>query len=160
MNQEAEKKEVAEEHPSVEEKKEVTAEQPSVEERKVPLLTPSEQRVMRMLEETRSKPVPVPENLRETLVKLQSHLEKSNTNPELLETVKQDLAFFDDVVMKRRVSCGVCYKEDKTSWDEKKRRYGDVRSRSSCWGCSARGPGQTPSSWACSWTWAWRGWRA
>ena len=77
----------------------------------VRVLTPSEQRVMRMVEETRSKPVPIPDNLRETLVKLQAHLEKSNTNPELLKTVKQDLTFFDEVVVKHRVSSGVCYKE-------------------------------------------------
>lgn len=88
-----------------------SSDEPNPSSEKVRVLTPSEQRVMRMVEETRSKPVPIPDNLRETLVKLQAHLEKSNTNPELLKTVKQDLAFFDEVVVKHKVSSGVCYKE-------------------------------------------------
>ena len=88
-----------------------SSDEPNPSSEKVRVLTPSEQRVMRMVEETRYKPVPIPDNLRETLVKLQAHLEKSNTNPELLKTVKQDLAFFDEVVVKHRVSSGVCYKE-------------------------------------------------
>ena len=59
-----------------------SSDEPNPSSEKVRVLTPSEQRVMRMVEETRSKPVPIPDNLRETLVKLQAHLEKSNTNRE------------------------------------------------------------------------------
>lgn len=129
---------------------EVTKEESANKEGK--LLTPSEQHMMHMLEEARSKPIPIPDNLRETLVKLQSYLEKNNSNPELLETVKQDLAFFDDVVMKHKASWRVCYKH-KTNWGGRKQHHVCETRRASCRACSVRGPDQTRWLWACSWRW-------
>ena len=113
MNREAKQAETAKraDTPDTPDTPDSSDEPNATSERKARVLTPSEQRVMQMVEEARSKPIPIPDNLRETLVKLQAHLEKSNTNPELLKTVKQDLEFFDDVVVKHRVSSGVCYKE-------------------------------------------------
>lgn len=134
-------------------KKEVASEQkpqPTVTQtEKAPVLSPTEQQMLQSLEASRSKPLPIPNNLRETLVKLQSILEKNQKNPQLLETVKQDITFFDEVVAKRSVSFLVSHKHERygtANWGERRPDSSD-RSPSSC---SDR-PDRTPSTWACSW---------
>ena len=134
-------------------KKEVASEQKpqpaTTATEKAPALSPVEQQMLRSLEANRSKPLPIPNNLRETLVKLQSILEANKKNPQLLESVKEDIAFFDEVVAKRSVSLPVSHKHKRygtANWDERSPDSSD-RSPSSCSDC----PDRTPSTWACSW---------
>ena len=59
------------------------------------------------IKDIQNKPLPVSASLRDDLVELIQILEKNGKNPELLKKTKEDLAFFDTVVIKRAVESSV-----------------------------------------------------
>ena len=71
------------------------------------LLTPMEAEIQQRIKDISNKPFPVSASLRDDLVNLIRILEKNGKNPELLKKTKEDLVFFDTVVMKHAVESNV-----------------------------------------------------
>ncbi|KAK8804031.1 hypothetical protein WA171_000124 [Blastocystis sp. BT1] len=74
------------------------------------LLTPMEMEMKQRIKDIQNQPFPVSASLRNDLVELIQILEKNGKNPELLKKTKEDLAFFDTVVVKRAVELSVYLK--------------------------------------------------
>ena len=74
------------------------------------LLTPMEMEMKQRIKDIQNQPFPVSASLRNDLVELIQILEQNGKNPELLKKTKEDLAFFDTVVVKRAVELSVYLK--------------------------------------------------
>ena len=67
------------------------------------LTTQREMAIREQINSIGDTPIPISANLRNDLVDLIEILERNGNNSELLEKVKQDLEFFDNVVLKHVV---------------------------------------------------------
>ena len=67
------------------------------------LTTQREKAIREQINSIGDAPIPISANLRNDLVDLIQILERNGNNSELLEEVKQDLEFFDNVVLKHVV---------------------------------------------------------